>query len=182
MHEKKVHLHSMLVHPVLALVPVAAVAFVLAGTGSRIASLGPEVWRFLATASLVLVLVVGLLATASGVFERGHIYATWHTTHKLKLTLSLVLVVSTAASLVASAGGDAGIFSPAGVMIVVVGPIVAFFLSALGLKMTLGRQSFARTSYLPDLFQQPPVDIVAVTAAAMAEPADVIDVMGEPAS
>jgi hypothetical protein len=183
MHEKKLHLHSMLVHPVLALVPVAAVAFVLAGTGSRIGSFGPGVWRFLVTASLALVLLLGLLATASGVLERGHMYATWHLTHKLKLTLSLVLVALAATGLALLVAGDqAVILSPAGVMIVILGPIVAFFLSALGLKMTLGRQSLARTSYVPDLFQQPPVDIVALTAAGMAEPPDFIDVMGELAS
>jgi hypothetical protein len=56
---------------------------------------------------------------------------------------------------------------------------VAAALAALGLKMTLGRQSLAATSYRPDLAQEPPVDILAATAARLAEPPDQIDPMEE---
>jgi hypothetical protein len=56
---------------------------------------------------------------------------------------------------------------------------VAVALAVLGLKMTLGRMSLAATSYVPDLEQQPPVDVLAAAAARLAEPPDLIDPMEE---
>ncbi|MBI4917283.1 MAG: hypothetical protein HY825_15705 [Acidobacteria bacterium] len=177
MHSRKLHLHSMLVHSVLALVPLAAVAFALEAAAVGLGGFGPEVWRFLAVASLAISLAAALPATLSGILERGHAYVTWSATHKAKLALSLVLLALVAGELAMLAGAlpDA----PLRVMVVAVNPVVAFLLSALGLKMSLGRQSLARTSYRPDLFREPPVDVLAVNAVHLGEPPDVIDILRE---
>ncbi len=178
MHGRKLHLHSMLVHAVLAAVPLAAFAFILEAAGATVGRFGPDVWRFLMRAALVVTLLAALPSTLSGVLERRHMYVTWHRTHKLKLALSLALLVLVAAELGAVLGGD-GAGPLAGVAIVVGNTVVAALLSVFGLKMTLGRQSLARTSYLPDLLQTPPIDVLALAAQHQAEAADIIDVMGE---
>ena len=180
MHTTKLHLHSMLVHAVLAAVPLAAAAFVLETAGITIGGFGVDVWHFLMRAALVVTLVVALPSMLSGVLERGHMYVTWHRTHKLKLALSITLLVLVAAELGAVLGHD-GAGPLAGVAIVVGNTVVAAALSVYGLKMTLGRQSLARTSYQPDLLQVPPIDVLEAAARHLGEPADIIDVMGEAA-
>jgi hypothetical protein len=178
MHVRKLHLHSMLVHAVMAAVPLAAVAFVLESLDITVGGFGPDVWRLLVRAGLVVTLVVALPSTLSGVLERGHMYVTWHRTHQVKLVLSLALVVLVAAEFAALLGSSgAGPWS--GAAIVVGNPILAALLSAFGLKMTLGRQSLARTSYRADLFADPPVDVLAINAGAVAEPPDLIDILQE---
>ena len=178
MHARKLHLHSMLVHALLALVPVAAAAFLLEAAGVTIGRFGPELWRFLLVLALGLVLLLALPVTLSGILERRHLYVTWHRTHRLKLVLSAALVALVAGELRWLLGGSAeGLVG--GAAVVVVNTVIAGLLSALGLKMTLGRQSFAATSYRPDLFSDRPVDALALAAAHLSEPADVIDVMGE---
>ncbi len=180
MHKSKLHLHSMLVHAVLAAVPLAAAAFVLEAAGITIGSFGPHVWRFLVRAALVVTLAGALPATLSGVLERGHMYVTWHRTHKAKLALSLALIALVAAELVAVLGdGAAGPL--AGVAIVIGNTALAAALSVYGLKMTLGRQSVASTSYRRDLLADPAVDVLAIAVRHLHEPADLIDVMGETA-
>lgn len=178
MHAPKLHLHSMLVHSVLAFVPLAAVAAALATGDAALGPFGPAVWRFLARASLVVVLAVGVLATVSGVLERRHLYVTWHRTHTLKLWLALALAALAALALRAiAAPGAAG---SASVPLLLAGLVaVGAALAVLGLKMTLGRMSLAATSYVPDLEQEPPVDVLAATAARLAEPPDLIDPMEE---
>jgi hypothetical protein len=69
--------------------------------------------------------------------------------------------------------------SPVGALVVGANPCLAFLLAAYGVKMTLGRQSLARTSYVPDLRRDPPVDVLAVNAARMTEPPDVVDILEE---
>jgi hypothetical protein len=178
MHGPKLHLHSMLVHAVLAFVPIAAIAFALGAADVVLGPFDRAVWRFVVRASLVVVLVVGILATATGVLERRHLYVTWHRTHTLKLWLALAMLVLAAAGVGALAGLVPG--GPPSVLAAVAGLVpVAAALAVLGLKMTLGRQSFAATSYRPDLEQEPPVDVLAATAARLAEPAELIDPMEE---
>ncbi|MGE5236728.1 MAG: hypothetical protein ACM3O7_10290 [Acidobacteriota bacterium] len=178
MHARKLHLHSMVVHSILALVPVAAVAFLLEAAAVRIGSFGIEVWHLLVRVSLVIVLLAALPATLSGILERRHLYVTWHRTHKVKMIASLALVTLLIVELGALLGG-AGQSPAIGLMIVVLNPLTVGVLSAYGLKMSLGRQSLAATSYRPALFGEPPVDILAVTARRLGEPADVIDVLEE---
>ena len=178
MHAPKLHLHSMLVHSVVAFAPLAAAAQLLAASDARLGAFDGTVWRFVVRVSLLVVLTVGALATVSGVLERRHLYVTWHRTHALKLWLALALVAMAAWELAALAGPDAP--SPAvGAAVVGGNLLLTGALSALGLKMTLGRQSFAATSYRPDLAQEPPVDVLVATAARLAEPPDLIDPMEE---
>jgi hypothetical protein len=113
----------------------------------------------------------------SGILERSHAYVTWSATHRAKLALSLVLLGLVAGELAMLAGVLPG--APLRVMVVAVNPVVAFLLSALGLKMTLGRQSLARTSYRPDLSKKPPVDVLAINAVHLGEPPDVVDILRE---
>jgi hypothetical protein len=178
MHGPKLHLHSMLVHAVLAFVPAAAAAYALATGGAALGPFGPAVWRFLARASLFVVAAVGALATLSGVLERRRLYVTWHRTHTLKLWLGLAMVALAAVA----AGADLGRL-PGGqraAAAALAGLLATGAAQAvLGLKMTLGRMSLAATSYVPDLEQRPPVDVLAATAARLAEPAEVIDPMEE---
>jgi len=178
MHAPKLHLHSMLVHSVLGFVPLAALAFVLDGSDVVVGSFDAAVWRFLVRASLLVVLAVGVLATVTGVLERRHLYVTWHRTHTLKLWLGVALAALAALALAALVGPPSGGPPIAAVAIAALVPVAAA-LAALGLKMTLGRQSLAATSYRPDLAQEPPVDILAATAARLAEPPDLIDPMEE---
>ena len=175
MHGPKLHLHSMLVHSVLAFVPLAAITFVLAASDAAVGPFDPGVWRFVVRASLLVVLAVGALATLTGVLERRHLYATWHRTHTLKLWLAVALVALAAWIFVGPIPGNPALAAAA------LGGLVAVAaaLTVLGLKMTLGRQSFAATSYRPDLAQQPPVDVLAAVAARLAEPPDLIDPMEE---
>jgi hypothetical protein len=177
MHGRKLHLHSMLVHAVLAAVPLAGVAFLLAAGDVTLGGFSPAVWRFLTRASLLAVLLVALPATLAGVLERRHMYVTWHRTHQLKLALSLVLIVFVAAELAALLVGAAGALT--GAAIVLGNPVVGALLSVYGLKMTLGRQSLATTSYRPDMLRDPAVDVLALNAAGMNEPPDLIDILQE---
>lgn len=167
----------MLVHAVFAAVPLAALAFALEVGGVTLGSFGPAVWRFLARASLAITLVVAVPATLAGVLERRHMYVTWHRTHALKLALSLLLIVLVAAELAALGRGGATVL--VGVAVVVCNTVAVALLSVYGLKMTLGRQSLARTSYRPDMLEQPPVDVLALNAAAIGEPPDLIDILQE---
>jgi hypothetical protein len=168
----------MLVHSVLAFVPVAVVAFGLGAAGVALGPFDRAVWRFVVGASLVVVLAVGILATVTGVLERRHLYVTWHRTHTAKLCLALAMLALSALGIGAFAGLVPG--GPVAVLAALAGLVpVAVALAVLGLKMTLGRQSFAATSYVPDLEQQPPVDVLAAAAARLAEPADLIDPMEE---
>jgi hypothetical protein len=180
MQSRTIHLHSMLVHPVVALLPLAAVAFVLRATGARVLGMGTEVWSFLLVASLALALLVALPAALSGVLERRHLYVTWFRTHTVKLSLSIMLVAIVAVELALVAGAaPASLLSPLGLLVVVANPALALALGAFGLKMTLGRQSLGRTSYRPDLFAEPPVDVLAANADFLAAPPDLVDVLGE---
>jgi hypothetical protein len=178
MHGPKLHLHSMLVHSVLAFVPVAAVAFALGAAGVALGPFDRAVWLFVVRASLVVVLLVGVLATVTGVLERRHLYVTWHRTHTAKLWLAFAMLGLSAVGVGAFAGIVPG--GPPAVLAALAGLVpVAAALAVLGLKMTLGRASLAATSYLPDLDHVPPVDVLAAAAARLAEPPDLIDPMEE---
>lgn len=177
MFARKLHLHSMMVHAVLAAVPLAAVALLLERGGVALGSFGPDVWHFLVRAMLVVTLAVALPSTLSGVLERGHMYVNWSVTHRAKLALSLALVALVAAELAALRGAAAGTLTA--VAVVGGNTAVAAALSYFGLKMSLGRQALARTSYQPDMLKTPPFDVLAACAADVSEPPDVIDVLQE---
>jgi len=179
---RELHLHSMVVHAVIALAAVAAAAFALDATGTIVGGVAPGTWALLWRGSLLLVLLAALPATLTGITERNHMYVNWHFSHRAKLVLSLALLALTAWELIAAlgSGGRApSVSSALGLAVVVGNPVVCLTLSFYGLRISLGRQAIARTSYVPDMMQTPPVDVLASAAAHVAERARVIEVMEE---
>jgi len=176
---RELHLHSMVVHAVIALAVVAALAFVADSAAWRVGFITAATWAFMWRAALVLQFLTALPATLSGLTERGHMYVNWHSSHRAKLALSLLLLAMTALELVALAAGRGAVasFSWLGFGVVVGNPVVCLALSFYGLRISLGRQAIARLSYVPDMALDPPVDILESAAAHVAERARVIEVM-----
>ena len=181
MDHQPVHLHSMLVHAVIAFAPLAAVSFVLDTLAVTVAGIEPDVWCLLMWGSLVGTLFVALPATLTGISERNHMYANWPPSHRAKLVLSLLLMVMVCGEMAALSfsPGEHAVLSWLGLAIVVGNCAVVLALSYYGLRITLGRQAFASTSYVSDMDRDPPVDILDVVAERAAEPAKMIDVQKE---
>jgi hypothetical protein len=180
-NHQPVHLHSMLVHAVIAFAPLAALSFLLDASGSTIAGMESPVWRLMLWVSLVGMLAVALPATVTGIVERNHLYANWPPSHRAKLVLSVILVALVAIELGAlwSQEKGSGGISWLGVAIVIANNAVALALSYYGLRITLGRQGLVATSYVADMDREPPVDILDVVAGHAAEPARMVDVRQE---
>jgi len=179
---RELHLHSMVVHAVIAFAGVAALALTLDAAGSNVPGVAPGTWALLWRGSLLLVLLAALPATLTGIAERAHMYANWHGSHKAKLVLSLALVALTACELAAAFGPArhaVPVSSALGLAVVAANPLVCLALSFYGLRISLGRQALARTSYVPDMRKSPPVDVLASAAAHVAERARVIEVLEE---
>jgi hypothetical protein len=135
---------------------------------------------------LLWVALIGMLAVAvpaivTGVNERNRMYANWPPSHRAKLVLSIILLALVTVELAALGSGAApqGALSWLGLAIVVGNCAVALALSYYGLRITLGRQALARTTYVPDMDREPPVDIIDVVADRAREPARLIDVREE---
>jgi hypothetical protein len=171
----------MMVHGVVAFAPLAALALILEATGSTVGPAGPEVWALLLRGSLGAMLVLAVPSTISGITERNHMYAVWPPSHRAKLALSLALVLLVAGELLCITGAaePPAVFSWFGLAVVVGNCLVVFCLSYFGLKITLGRQAFGRTSYLPDMDWEPPIDILACVADYSGDPPKLIDVREE---
>ncbi len=169
------HLHSMMVHAVIALALLAAGSYVFAAGAVVVGGLGPAVWTLLLRGGLLGVLAIALPATFTGITEHNHMYATWHRSHQIKLVLSLLLVVVCAAALAALAPAPLRIGWWPAVAVVLVIPALVLALAGYGLRITLGRASLARTSYLPDMLKDPPVDILELAAEHAAEDPRLVD-------
>ena len=181
MDHQPVHLHSMLVHAVIAFAPLAAVSFALDASAATVGGIDAAVWRLLLWVSLAGMLIVAIPATLTGISERNHMYANWPPSHRAKLALSLVLVVMVSVEIAAlwlGAGGR-GVISWLGLAVVVGNCAVALALSYYGLKISLGRQGVGSTSYVPDMDREPTVDILEVIAEHVHEPPKMIDVQKE---
>jgi hypothetical protein len=178
---RPLHLHSMLVHAVVALAPLAAVCFVFEASAITAGSIAPETWGFLLRGSLIGILVLALPATVSGITERNHMYTNWPPSHRAKLALSALLVIMAALELLALRNPDIAldIVSWLGFAVIFGNCAVVFALSFFGLKMTLGRQGFGKTSYVPDLDWDPPLDILSCVADFSGDAPKLIDVQKE---
>jgi len=176
-----VHLHSMLVHAVIAFAPLAAVSFVLDASAATVGGIDAEVWRLLLWVALFGMLIVALPATLTGISERNHMYANWPPSHRAKLVLSSVLIVMVSAEIFAlwSGVGGHGLISWLGLAIVGGNSAVALALSYYGLRITLGRQGVGSTSYVPDMDREPPIDILDVVAEYVHEQPKMIDIQKE---
>ncbi len=181
MNHKPLHVHSILVHGVVAFAPLAALSLVLEATGTTVGRLGPEVWALLLRGSLLGMLLLAVPSTITGITERNHMYAGWPASHRAKLALSLALIVLAAGELVilARTGEPLQVMSWLGLAIVVGNCLVVFGLSFFGLKITLGRQGLGRTSYTADMDREPPVDILATVAGYSSDQPRLIDVREE---
>jgi hypothetical protein len=168
----------MLVHGVIAFAPLAALSFVFAASPMAVGGIETSTWRLLLWGSLVGMIVMALPATLTGVIERNHLYANWPPSHRAKMVLSLVLVTLVAGEGIALASTDGAVRlgSTLGFAIVVANNLLALALSYFGLRITLGRQALASTSYVADMDREPPVDILEVVAEHARQPAKVIDV------
>ncbi len=176
-----IHLHSMLVHAVVALAPLAAAAYLLEAGSVAVAGIGPEVWALLLRGSLVAMLVLAFPSALTGVSERNHMYVNWPMSHRVKLAASIALVVLVIAELGAIGAGQGAVklASPIAVAVVIGNNLAVAVLAVYGLRITLGRCSLAGTSYTPDVDRDPAVDILETVAASAAEPAKLIEVRGE---
>lgn len=165
----------------MAFAPLAAFSLVLENAGSVVGPAGPEVWALLLRGSLLGMLVLAVPSALSGVTERNHMYAGWPSSHRAKLVLSVVLLVMVAGELLALVAiqGAPRVVSWLGLAVVAGNCLVVFGLSFFGLKITLGRQGFGRTSYLPDMDWDPPMDILSCVADYAGDPPKLIDVREE---
>ncbi|MBD3852125.1 MAG: hypothetical protein IFK93_12540 [Acidobacteria bacterium] len=181
MDHQPVHLHSMLVHAVIAFAPLAAVSFVLDASAATVGGIDAEVWRLLLWLALFGILIVALPATLTGISERNHMYANWPPSHRAKLVLSFVLVAMVSAEIVWlwTGSGGRGLISWLGLAIVAGNNAVALALSYYGLRITLGRQSIGSTSYVPDMDREPPFDILDLVAEHAHEAPKMIDIQKE---
>lgn len=169
--ESKPHLHSMIVHVVVASLPLAAAAWLLARSGIAIGRFGPELWNFIAIGALAVTLAGALPATVTGVAERNHMHVRWHRSHAFKLALSVALIIAVGAEIAAWVLGARPDNSPGWLLllVVVVNNLLNAGLIAIGLKMTLGRFGWGSASYTPDMYRRPPVDILEENATYIAE-------------
>ena len=176
--DKKLHLHSMIVHAVAALAPLAAFAFIMQRTSTSLGMMNEHVWSFIVVFSLIMMLLVTFPSALTGVFERDHRYAQWHFTHKMKLTLSWLLIIVLTSEIVGimTPGINKSLWSWFGIFVIFINNIIVGLLSFLGLKITLGRQSIGSTSYKPDMMKKPAVDILETAAAYRKEEPKVIDI------
>ncbi len=181
MGKQKLHLHSMIVHTASALAPLAAMAYIFYIIQVNILTFGQDTWYFLVYFCLIVIFLVAIPAILTGVFERNHIYTKWHSTHKVKLVLSLILVLGLVVeiSILYQSGLANTLFSPHGVLIIFFNNIIVFFLGLYGFKITLGRQSMEKTSYTPDLHKNKPIDILVTAGINRKEEPKYLDLLTE---
>jgi hypothetical protein len=141
----------------------------------------PGAWALLLRLSLLSMLVISLPSIWTGISERNHMYVSWPKSHRIKLVVSIVLLVLVIWELgsifVNPAPLELG--SPLALAVIAGNNAAVFILAIYGLRITLGRLSLARTSYRPDVDRDPPVDILELVAESAAEPAKLVDVREE---
>jgi len=181
MDHRPLHMHSMLVHAVVACAPLAAASFVLMVGNIGIAGIGPETWSVLLWFSLGAIAMLALPSTLTGISERNHMYANWPPSHRAKLILSLMLIVMVVIEMISlwSATTEPRLMSWLGAAIVGGNCAVVFALSFFGLKISLGRQGFGSTSYKSDMDWDPPLDVLACVADYSGDAPKLIDVQKE---
>lgn len=159
MEYKNRHIHSILVHPVIAFALMASLSRYCYVNNISFLMMRNKEWYFLELFSLFLLFIISIPATLSGVFEISKMYARWHNSHKIKLILSLSLILLSCFRLIILFLGDVSAFLNVSIYSLLI--VIVFFLSYYGLKITLGRQSLGKTSYEPDFFKKnAPVDIL----------------------
>jgi FtsH-binding integral membrane protein len=143
--------------------------------------IGPVVWAFLFRGSLIGMLLISFPSIVTGIAERNHMYVNWPPSHRIKLFLSVALVALVGIELVSVFGLDAPLKIGSWLSLAVIfgNCAVVLALSAYGLRITLGRQSLAGTSYQPDMDFDPPINILECVSDFAEDPAKLIDVREE---
>ena len=182
MYAKKLHLHSMIVHAVIAFGPLAAIALIFKEQGVTLgagADVSAQAWNILEKLSIVMMFLIGLLSLVTGIGDRNKVYGKWQSTHIIKLWCTLLLMGALAIEILywfCPTEGATGLFSLYGALVVVANNLLILVLSAAGLKITLGRQSLEGTSYVPDLFnKQARRDILDEVRAYIHEEPKIVD-------
>lgn len=169
MEYKKLHLHSMIVHSIVAFAFISAIAHIFELKRVIIFGITAFDWEFIRNFTQFFIFILSIPATLSGVSEINKMYVNWHFAHKAKLVFSVILLMSSGYVLYDAfmcppmgcekcAGGGFAFHS---FLIIFINNICVWFLSYYGLRITLGRQSFAKTSYTPDFYnKENPVDIL----------------------
>jgi len=161
----------MVVHSVVAFAVVSAICHILEVYRITIMGINPFDWEFIRNFTQFFILVLSIPATLSGVSEINKMYVNWHGAHKAKLIFSIILFFSSAYIIYDAITCDpqgcvscgSGGFAIHSFFIIVVNNICVWLLSYYGLRISLGRQSLGRTSYIPDYFNKDnPVDILDV--------------------
>jgi len=159
MNYKSRHFHSIIVHVTTAFALLAAISFYCWSMDITFLMMKASEWRLLTLISLFVLFLTSFPAAVSGVFETNKMYPVWHKTHKIKLTLSVLIFVLSLIEIVAILKLYDGVLL--GLSVYFINNIIVLMLSYYGLKITLGRQSFAKTSYTPDFFnKEKPYDIL----------------------
>lgn len=171
----------MLVHAAIALAPLAAGAFVFEALSATVFGIGPSVWAFLLRGSLIGIMLLSIPSFLTGIAERNHMYVNWPPSHRIKLALSVLLIILVGCELAAVFGSDEplGLGSWLALAVIVGNCSVVAALSAYGLRITLGRQSLAGTSYKPDMDFDPPMNILECVSDFAEDPPKLIDVREE---
>lgn len=178
MEYKKFHFHSIIVHSIIAFSIVSAFAHIFEVLNFTILGITAFDWQFIKIFTQTFLFIMTIPATLSGISEINKMYINWHYTHKAKLVFSLILLFSTGYIIydfvfcnpetcekcIKNGFGLHSIF------IIIINNLSIWFLSHYGLRITLGRQSFEKTSYTPDFFnKENPVDILEIVKKEIKE-------------
>jgi len=156
MFQKKLHLHSMIVHAIIALGPLAALALIFKQNSVTLGFMSETAWNIIEKASILMMFLIAIPSLITGLGDRDKIYGKWQSTHIVKLWATLFLIGATAVEILAwGCTAQTCTFNMVyGDLVVVANNLFIFVLSVYGLKITLGRQSIEGTSYVPDLFNK----------------------------
>lgn len=178
MEYKKFHFHSMIVHSVVAFSVVSAIAHIFEAYKMYIFGVRAFDWAFIRHFTQFFIFILSIPATLSGVSEINKMYVNWHFAHKAKLIFSIILLISSGYVLYDALTCPPGGCEKCGVsgfafhsfFIIIVNNICVWFLSYFGLRISLGSQSFAKTSYVPDFYnKENPVDILDIIREEISE-------------
>lgn len=169
MEHKKLHFHSMIVHSIIAFSFMSAIAHLFEVYKVIIFGINGFDWEFIRNFTQFFIFLLSIPATLSGISEINKMYVNWHFAHKAKLVFSVILIISSGYVLYDAfmcppqgcekcAGGGFAFHS---IFIILVNNLCVWFLSYYGIRITLGRQSFTKTSYTPDFYnKENPIDIL----------------------
>jgi len=149
--KNKLHLHSMIVHVPCATVPLAAVAKIIELTSGNL------LWDMMVQFLLWISLLSIIPSVITGIIERGHKHATWFSSFKRKLGMSIFLLMNLVFVLFY---GDNMVITD--ISIIVIQPFLVIWTMILGIISTQGRFG-GRLSYRKEKENTAEFDILTST-------------------